>query len=50
MWAGQHQDISHSAVVEPSMILNDNSPFSTAASNGFSEIPEENGDYDSKSS
>ncbi|NXA64846.1 NXRD1 protein, partial [Mohoua ochrocephala] len=37
-----------SAVVEPSVILGDKSPFSTAASNSFSEIPEETAEYDSK--
>ncbi|NXB38008.1 NXRD1 protein, partial [Eulacestoma nigropectus] len=37
-----------SAVVEPSVILDDKSPFSTAASNSFSEIPEETAEYDSK--
>ncbi|NXH40952.1 NXRD1 protein, partial [Dicaeum eximium] len=36
------------AVVEPSVIPDDKSPFSTAASNSFSEIPEEIAEYDSK--
>ncbi|NXW01390.1 NXRD1 protein, partial [Fregetta grallaria] len=39
-----------SAVVEPGVTLDDKSPFSTAASDIFSEIPEETVDYDSKSS
>lgn len=39
-----------SAVVEPSVILDDKSPFPTAASNSFSEISEETEEYDSKSS
>ncbi|NXH92653.1 NXRD1 protein, partial [Edolisoma coerulescens] len=37
-----------SAVVEPSVIFDDKPPFSTAASNSFSEIPEETAEYDSK--
>ncbi|NWV36933.1 NXRD1 protein, partial [Grantiella picta] len=39
-----------SAVVEPSVMLDDKLLFSTAASNIFSEIPEETAVYDSKSS
>ncbi|RLW09971.1 hypothetical protein DV515_00002067, partial [Chloebia gouldiae] len=39
-----------SAVVEPSVIPDNKSPLSTAASNSFSEIPEENAEYDPKSS
>ncbi|NXV86395.1 NXRD1 protein, partial [Calonectris borealis] len=38
-----------SAVVEPGVTLDDKSPFSTAASDIFSEIPEETADYYSKS-
>ncbi|KAK4822619.1 hypothetical protein QYF61_017824 [Mycteria americana] len=37
-----------SAAVEPGATLDDKSPFSTAASDIFSEIPEETTDYDSK--
>lgn len=39
-----------SAVAEPSVIPDNKSPLSTAASNSFSEIPEENAEYDPKSS
>ncbi|NWX16861.1 NXRD1 protein, partial [Aegotheles bennettii] len=39
-----------SAIVEPDVTLDNKSPFSTAASNIFSEIPDEPADYDSKSS
>ncbi|KFQ79748.1 NADP-dependent oxidoreductase domain-containing protein 1, partial [Phoenicopterus ruber ruber] len=39
-----------SAVVEPGVTLDDKSPFSTAASDIFSENPEETADYASKSS
>ncbi|NXL11837.1 NXRD1 protein, partial [Mesembrinibis cayennensis] len=38
-----------SAVVEPGVTLDDKSPFSTAASDIFSEIPGETLDYDTKS-
>ncbi|NWI30693.1 NXRD1 protein, partial [Sula dactylatra] len=38
-----------SAVVEPGVMLDDKSPFSTDASDIFSEIPEKIPDYDSKS-
>ncbi|KAM9291443.1 LOW QUALITY PROTEIN: NADP-dependent oxidoreductase domain-containing protein 1 [Morus bassanus] len=38
-----------SAVMEPGVTLDDKSPFSTDASDIFSEIPEETADYDSKS-
>ncbi|NXH31197.1 NXRD1 protein, partial [Myiagra hebetior] len=48
MWAGSTKTSLTSAVVEPSVILDDKSPFSTAASNSFSEIPEETAEYDSK--
>ncbi|NXS48277.1 NXRD1 protein, partial [Balaeniceps rex] len=38
-----------SAAVEPDVTLDDKSPFSTAASDIFSEIPQETADYNSKS-